>query len=607
MRRNLSVSAFVGAMVLAAAVTAQAQQINHPAGFTGQTDLTLTNNASVTGTGRIQLTPAVNNNLGSVFTTVKVPINQFSTVFDFHILGTAGGMADGMGFCIQNISNTTVGAGGGGMGFSGMAAPSMFIKFDCYNNVSTTKLTTNGGAPDDTASTDLRALGIDWHTQHDFRCTMTYNGTAISMTLQDLTTMATNTQTFTIDLVTLMGAGTAFVGFTGATGGLNANQELLNWVYSSLPAPTNLTATAGFNQVVLNWTAAAGATSYNVLRSATPGGSYSPIANVSGTTYTDTGVTYPNTYYYVVQSVQGTITSLYSNEASCTPLQPPLSVDATTIQTLEGGAPVIFHILINQPLTTGNTITFTVTSNVGAEGQVSALGQPPAPAPSAATITFTVTGPQVAGTSIPVTVYGMDDSQADGPQAYTVTVSFTSTQTAPFSGFTIPVINCTNNDNDTPGVTVSRTAGLLTSESGGAATFTVVLNTQPTAPVTLTLTSSNVLEGTVSPGTLTFTTTGGQLYNSTTGSGGWNQGHIVTVTGVDDAALDFTVPYTIVTADLSSADPKYNGMGVPDVACDNLDNEVPPELPAVWGNGGCGLLGLEGLLVLALVGLRRRR
>ncbi|HUR39113.1 MAG TPA: hypothetical protein VM222_06450, partial [Planctomycetota bacterium] len=89
--------------------------------------------------------------------------------------------------------------------------------------------------------------------------------------------------------------------------------------------------------------------------------------------------------------------------------------------------------------------------------------------------------------------------------------------------------------------------------------------------------------------------------------GDWNAGHIVTVTGVDDALLDFTIPYTIVTANLASADPNYNGMATPDVACANLDNEVPPTLPTVWGNGGCGLLGLEALLaVLALARLRRR-
>jgi len=176
-----------------------------------------------------------------------------------------------------------------------------------------------------------------------------------------------------------------------------------------------------------------------------------------------------------------------------------------------------------------------------------------------------------------------------------------------FNNLAIPPINCVNNDNDTPGVTISRTSGLLTTESGGAAVFTVVLNTQPTANVTMNLTSTNTAEGTVSPASLTFTTVGGAVYSSATGIGGWNVGHDVTVTGVDDALLDFTVGYSITTGALASTDPNYNNMPVPDVACANLDDEVPPTLPSVWGSGGCGLMGVEVLLaVLALSRLRRR-
>lgn len=207
-------------------------------------------------------------------------------------------------------------------------------------------------------------------------------------------------------------------------------------------------------------------------------------------------------------------------------------------------------------------------------------------------------GPAAAGAIIPITVHGEDDPLVDGPQAYTVTVTFNSTQNPPFGGFTIPAIDCINNDNDTPGVTVSRTAGLRTTESGGAASFTVVLNTQPTGDVNLTLTSSNTAEGTVLPPNLTFTNA----------MGSWNVPQTVTVTGVDDTALDFTIAYTIVTGNLTSTDPNYNNMVVPDISCVNMDNEVPPELPTVWGDaGGCGLVGLEGFLAVLLASALRRR
>ena len=55
----------------------------------------------------------------------------------------------------------------------------------------------------------------------------------------------------------------------------------------------------------------------------------------------------------------------------------------------------------------------------------------------------------------------------------------------------------TNTDNDAAGVTVTPIAGLTTTEAGGTATFTVVLTSQPTADVTIGLTSSDTTEGTV--------------------------------------------------------------------------------------------------------------
>ena len=95
---------------------------------------------------------------------------------------------------------------------------------------------------------------------------------------------------------------------------------------------------------------------------------------------------------------------------------------------------------------------------------------------------------------------------------------------------------------------MTPTAGLTTTEAGGTATFTVVLNTQPTADVTIALSSSDTTEGTVSPASLTFTTAN------------WNVAQTVTVTGVDDAVDDGDVVYTIVTAPATSTDPNYTGV-----------------------------------------------
>ena len=92
--------------------------------------------------------------------------------------------------------------------------------------------------------------------------------------------------------------------------------------------PTNLTATAGNNSVVLNYsqaTTGAGATSFTILRGATSGGPYTQIATgVTGFTYTDNTAVNGTTYYYVVVGTSGIGgDSGYSNEASATPFVAP--------------------------------------------------------------------------------------------------------------------------------------------------------------------------------------------------------------------------------------------------------------------------------------------
>lgn len=96
-------------------------------------------------------------------------------------------------------------------------------------------------------------------------------------------------------------------------------------------APTGVTATAGNAQVTLSWTASAGATSYNVMRSTTNGGSYTTIASgLTTTTYTDSSVTNGTTYYYVVDAVSANGTSPNSTQVSAQPVAPPAPSQPTT-------------------------------------------------------------------------------------------------------------------------------------------------------------------------------------------------------------------------------------------------------------------------------------
>ncbi|MBN1160857.1 MAG: hypothetical protein JXA17_02770 [Dehalococcoidales bacterium] len=117
------------------------------------------------------------------------------------------------------------------------------------------------------------------------------------------------------------------------------------------------------------------------------------------------------------------------------------------------------------------------------------------------------------------------------------------------------------------GITVNPTAGLITTEDGGTATFTIVLTSQPTNDVTIGLASSDLTEGTISADNVTFTDLN------------WDTPQDIIVTGVDDPELDGNIAYTIITAPAVSVDGNYNNLNASDVSVTNMDNEfqsVPP-------------------------------
>src|SRR5439155_11111325 len=78
-------------------------------------------------------------------------------------------------------------------------------------------------------------------------------------------------------------------------------------------------------QVALNWTAAAGAVSYQVNRGTTNGGPYGTVvaSGLTATSVTDNTVVNGTTYYYVVVAVNSGGVSPNSNQASATPAAAP--------------------------------------------------------------------------------------------------------------------------------------------------------------------------------------------------------------------------------------------------------------------------------------------
>jgi hypothetical protein len=157
-----------------------------------------------------------------------------------------------------------------------------------------------------------------------------------------------------------------------------------------------------------------------------------------------------------------------------------------------------------------------------------------------------------------VTVTGVDDDRADGPQSFGIRVSATGS----ILEISDVVVDVTNDDDDVAAASVVPTLGLVTSETGTRATFDVALLAQPTAPVAIPVASSNTGEGVVDTAMLVFD------------PDTWGIAQTVTITGVDDAISDGAQPYTIVLGPAASGDPAFDGMDPDDVQVTNVDDDV---------------------------------
>lgn len=110
---------------------------------------------------------------------------------------------------------------------------------------------------------------------------------------------------------------------TNASGASASSSEVTATPTVALPdVPTGLTATGTNGAVLLNWSVATGAASYNVKRSTTSGTEVT-ITNVVATSYNDIDVINGQQYFYVVSSTNGSGESADSSEVSATPNVPP--------------------------------------------------------------------------------------------------------------------------------------------------------------------------------------------------------------------------------------------------------------------------------------------
>jgi len=141
-------------------------------------------------------------------------------------VGPSGG---GLGYGPDNVTNPSNSA-------NSPVGKSVAVKFDIVSNAgegtNSTGMYQNGASPTVPAVTPTG--GVNLRSGDTFKAHITYDGTTLTLTLTDqVNTSQTFTTSWTVNVPSVVGGSTAYVGFTGGTGASVANQDIITWTYSS--------------------------------------------------------------------------------------------------------------------------------------------------------------------------------------------------------------------------------------------------------------------------------------------------------------------------------------------------------------------------------------
>jgi rhamnogalacturonan endolyase len=174
-----------------------------------------------------------------------------------------------------------------------------------------------------------------------YRSTLVNNGGGTSNVLSTIILNDTNTTTSYTD--TGVTDGSIYSYFVTATSAAGTSTNSVSAVAVPLPAPP-ATAPGSFSgifdstSVILNWSAVPGAVGYIIRRATSSGGPYLYVQNVTETSYTDTGLSTSQTYYYQISAVNA---AGVSGSSSATVVPPPVA--PISLSAFPGNAQVVLN------------------------------------------------------------------------------------------------------------------------------------------------------------------------------------------------------------------------------------------------------------------------
>ena len=490
------------------------------------------NGKAALSSARLRVTDGGTSEASSAWYNSTVNIQQFTTNFSFQISGGTSPTADGFAFVLQGGASTALGLSGGGLGYGSLSGPggignSVAVKFDLYSNngegADSTGLYVNGAAPT-VPSVDMTSSGVNLHTTDIFNVQMSYDGTNLTMSITDATTNATFTHAWPINIPGTVGGNTAYVGFTGGTGGYAAIQDIIGWTLTSSVTGTTA-ATPTFSPAAGTYSAAqtvtisdttSGATIYYTTNGTTPTTSstvYTAPLTVSSTQTVQaiavaTGFT---------QSAVGSATYTIAPPAA-TPTFSPIAGTYTSIQTVTisdttSGATIYYTTNGTTPTTSSTVYTapITVSSTETVQAIAVATGFSQSVMGSAAytinlPVAATPTFSPIAGIYTSIQTVTISDSTSGA------TIYYTTNGTTPTTSSTKYTAPITVSSTET--VKAIAVATGFSQSAVGSAAYTINL------PVAATPTFSPVAGtyATAQTVTISDTTNGATIYYTTNGT-----------------------------------------------------------------------------------------
>jgi len=209
------------------------------------------------GTYRLWLTPNQPSQAGSAFLSSPIEFNAsyaFSVFFQFQMTDPGYQASDGMTFVLQTEGPTALGCDGGGLGYQACGTnpgitPSIAVEFDDYQNVPY-DINDNHVA----ILTNAQITGIDPQTPYGvtncqptggFGCMnngdvwsvwIDYDGTSLNVAVSDGSTKRpANLLSYPIDIGSILGQSSAYLGFSAGCGNGYENHYVMNVQFDGRP------------------------------------------------------------------------------------------------------------------------------------------------------------------------------------------------------------------------------------------------------------------------------------------------------------------------------------------------------------------------------------